>query len=155
MYYLNTGVVTNYNAGLVKIEGKYYYFGEDGRALTSGTYYISDNLNNLLPAGTYTFNPDGSIATITASDGTGNPTIATVGGITYCVIDGIKVGYGLFQYNGNYYYAKPDGTIVTSGTYCVSVINGLTANGLTVTPGLYYFDQYGHMYSAAFVPLTY
>ena len=145
LYYLQGGQVINYGAGLIKINGKYYYFGEDGRALTSGTYYISDSLNGLLPAGTYTFNSDGSIQTYEVYDSNGTVYIKD----GFALIDGIKVGYGLFQYNGNYYYAKPDGTIVTSGTYFVSVTNGLYA------AGLYYFDSYGHMYSAAFVPLTY
>ena len=149
-YILQSGIALS-NIGMYKdnASGNYYYFDETGKALAGGTYYISENLNDLLPVGTYTFNADGSIATITTSANDGKPTVVTVDGVSYCVVDGIKVGYGLFKYNGNYYYAKPDGTIVTSGTYFVSVTNGL------YTAGLYYFDQYGHMYSSAFVPLTY
>ncbi|MDY6063718.1 MAG: hypothetical protein SPI51_01760, partial [Candidatus Enterosoma sp.] len=119
-YYLRNGVVFE-NAGLQRIADngtiKYYYFGNDNRAYTNGTYYISINLNGYLCPGTYEFNSDGSI--VAAVSVNTKSAITLSGDGTYCHIDGVKVGYGLFSYNGHYYYAQSDGTLVKDKTVYV------------------------------------
>lgn len=49
-----------YYAGLIKIDGDYYYVQPSGELVTGRTYRISKT-NDLLPAGTYTFDKEGKI----------------------------------------------------------------------------------------------
>ncbi|MDD7081337.1 MAG: hypothetical protein PUI56_01700 [bacterium] len=153
-YYLLRGVVVE-KAGLQRIEVeqtvKYYYFGEDNRAYRNGTYYISTTLNKFLCPGTYTFNDDGSIVTELNVNTDKNVVIPDDG--TYCHIDGIKVGYGLFPYNGHYYYAQSDGTLVKDKTVYVSKnYSSISITGFTF-PGLYYFDSNGYLCDSSLTPV--
>lgn len=153
-YYLRNGVVVE-NAGLKRIDDsgtiKYYYFGNDNRAYTNGTYYISINLNGYLCPGTYEFNSDGSI--VAAVNVNTKSAITLSGDGTYCHIDGVKVGYGLFSYNGHYYYAQSDGTLVKDKTVYVSKnYSSISITGFTF-PGLYYFDSNGYLCDSSLTPV--
>lgn len=153
-YYLRNGVVFE-NAGLQRIADngtiKYYYFGNDNRAYTNGTYYISINLNGYLCPGTYEFNSDGSI--VAAVSVNTKSAITLSGDGTYCHIDGVKVGYGLFSYNGHYYYAQSDGTLVKDKTVYVSKkYSSISITGFTF-PGLYYFDSNGYLCDSSLTPV--
>ena len=156
-YYLRNGVVVE-NAGLQRIADpiagrtvKYYYFGNDNRAYTNGTYYISINLNRYLCPGTYEFNSDGSIVADVNVNPSSAITISDDG--TYCHIDGVKVGYGLFLSNGHYYYALSDGTLVKDKTVYVSKnYSSISITGFTF-PGLYYFDSNGYLCDSSLTPV--
>ena len=153
-YYLRNGVVVE-NAGLQRIDDsgtiKYYYFGNDNRAYTNGTYYISINLKGYLCPGTYEFNSDGSIVAAVKANTLSAITISGDG--TYCHIDGVKVSYGLFSYNGHYYYAQSDGTLVKDKTVYVSKnYSSISITGFTF-PGLYYFDSNGYLCNSSLTPV--
>ena len=68
-YYMN-GVPTY--AGLMLLNGDYYYFNSSKKAVRNGTYYVTKH-NDLLPEGSYTFDADGKMVnppTATAQTGT-------------------------------------------------------------------------------------
>ena len=49
-------------AGLIEIDGDYYYIGSNYKATVNATKTISAaRTNGLLPAGTYEFGPDGKM----------------------------------------------------------------------------------------------
>ncbi len=58
-YYVNKGEVVKF-AGLVNIDGDYYYFGENNKALKNGKFTI-EKTNDLAPAGEYEFDADGKM----------------------------------------------------------------------------------------------
>lgn len=138
LYYLEYGEVKK-GVGLIYLEEKYYFVDDDGRALKSGTYAIETKSTDSLPSGFYSFGLDGSIVIFDATCAKDHVARLSSDG-SYCVIDGIKVGFGLFSDNGHYYYAKEDGSIVKNGTYYVSQTNGL------YDEGLYMFDENGCMH---------
>ena len=57
VYYVN-GEKTH--AGLIEIDGYYYYIKSDCTAVRDRDYFVS-NTNNLMPRGTYHFNADGTM----------------------------------------------------------------------------------------------
>ena len=57
-YYIND--VKQYGTGLIKVEEEYYYVKGNGTVVAGTDYYIS-NTNDLLPAGVYAFNADGTM----------------------------------------------------------------------------------------------
>lgn len=152
-YYISNGVVTE-NAGLKKVDdpltrsSKYYYFGADNKAYTGGTFYISSNLNGFLCPGTYTFTNEGYIQFEESKTFNFDSQIHVDSNT--CYIDGIKVGYGLFAYEGHYYYAKSDGTIAIDSTI---YINKDKANGLISSYGVYYFDENGYLCDETLTPV--
>ena len=112
-YYVNN--VKTY-AGLVKIDGAYYYANGKGKIVT-GSYYVTKN-NGLLPSGTYLFCADGKMA----------QGIVEQDGGMYYYVNGQKNYAGLLQLDGDYYYANGKGKIVT-GSYYVTKHNDLLSSG--------------------------
>ena len=58
LYYYEDGVRTN--AGLIFLNGNYYYIKSDGSAVQNKDYYVSKT-NGLLDKGIYHFNADGTM----------------------------------------------------------------------------------------------
>ncbi len=153
-YYISFGVIQE-NEGLIKLVSDpssqnykvdYIYIDASNHLLNSGTFYI-DSTNGLLPSGYYTFDKNGYInredTDTINSDGEvyikeNNKTYRTY-------IDGIRVSYGLFDYNGYYYYSNNNGEIVRGQTFFVTNVNDTG-----VKQGLYYFDDQGRMYNQNF-----
>ena len=106
-------------AGLIEIDGYYYYIKHYG-VVATGSYYVTKN-NNLLPVGTYDFGPDGrlEIAPQTTKNG-------IVDGIYY--ENDVKTYAGLIEIDGDYYYIKHYGVVAT-GSYYVTKTNGLLPAG--------------------------
>ena len=125
-YYYVDGVRTG--AGLVKVDG-YYYYASTGGVCKTGKYWVS-RTNDLLPAGYYFFNEDGKM-NISNTD-VKNGVYAEDGGLYYYV-DGVRTGAGLVEVNGDYYYASTGGACKT-GKYWVSRPNDL------MPAGYYTFD---------------
>ena len=62
-------------------------------------------------------------------------------GSRFYYIDGIKVGLGLFEWNGGYYYARTStGEIIRNRTYWVT-----KTNSLPIPEGSYQFDAQGRL----------
>ena len=140
-YWLNAGIVEEY-PGLkqVKADGQtiYYYFGEDGLAVKGGDFKVEKNNGLPLPCINYRFLEDGVIEH--DPDTTKNG-MCDGDGSRFYYIDGIKVGLGLFEWNGGYYYASTStGEIIRNRTYWVT-----KTNSLPIPAGSYQFDAQGRL----------
>ena len=127
VYYYENGALSA--AGLVKVDG-YYYYASTGGECKTGKYWVS-RTNGLLSAGYYYFDE------VTARMDIKNGVYAEDGGIYYYV-DGVRTGAGLVEVDGYYYYASTGGACKT-GKYWVSRPNGLMA------AGYYTFGEDGKM----------
>jgi len=123
LYYYQDGIRTA-GAGLVLLEGDYYYIGNGAMAAVNETRWITDT-NGYFPAGEYTFGADGKM----------NIYNGIVNGRYY--VDGIGTAAGLIQVDGDYYFAGYNGKLVMSQSYWVSNTNDL------LTAGTYRFDAEG------------
>ena len=130
--YLVNGEVQR-GAGLVKIDGEYYYIRSAGNAAT-GTYYVS-NTNGIVTPGNYDFAADGKM--INNPDNK-NGMVKENGGIFYYVDNVLQKGAGLVVIDKAYYYVRSGGSVAI-GRYYASRTNGL------ITPGWYEFAEDGKM----------
>ncbi len=143
-YWTKNGEVMAY-PGLVKVGDVYYYFEADHKAVKSETdkpvpHYVEKTNGLALPRCMYAFDQSGVIV---------HDTDTTLQGIKkasddqklYLFVDGVKICWGLFAWNGAYYYARTSsGAIVHDTTYWIS-----QTNGLPVEEGSYRFDPAGKM----------
>ncbi|MCQ2430091.1 MAG: LCP family protein [Clostridia bacterium] len=60
IFYYEKGLPVH--AGLIKIDGNYYYVNSDGRVVTGAAYYITET-NGLMPEGFYKFDDEGRMIT--------------------------------------------------------------------------------------------
>ena len=124
-YYQNR---ERYYAGLIYVDGYYYYIGDGGKAVT-GTYYVIKN-NDLLPSDSYEFDDQGRMIIpdgfFVEKDG------------TYYYKNGQRNFAGLILVDEYYYYIDEQGKMVT-GTYYVSKHNDLLPSDT------YEFDEQGRM----------
>ncbi len=109
--------------------------------LTSTRKYIANDLGSM-SSGFYNIDANGIIHTE-------DPYVAG-NNACYSSDDTVAYGHGLFAYNGYYYYAKEDGSIVKSSsttyeTFYVYRTNNKQYNGANITAGLYCFDSDGRM----------
>ena len=118
-YYVNDQ--KQYNAGLILIDGNYYYVRSNGIVVTDRSYWIT-NTNGLKPQGCYEFDASGKMI-ISELDG-----IVEENGIFYYYVDGIKqIGTGAVQLeDGAYIYVCSNGQLAT-GIYWATNHNGLLA----------------------------
>ncbi len=128
LYYYVNGVI-QYGAGLVEIDGNFYYIRSNGQAVT-GEYYIT-NTNGLKEAGFYTFGDDGILVEFNG--------IVEIDSILYYYVNGtVQYGAGLIEIDGDYYYVRSNGACAI-GAYWVTNTNGL------MEAGLYTFGADGKM----------
>ena len=148
-YYKN-GVRTH--AGLIKVDGAYYYIKSNGTAVRSTSegatirYYVSNVNDTGVPVGYYEFDSDGKMV---MNDDPATPKNGLVkesdGTISYYV-DGVRTHAGLINVDGSYYYIKSNGTAVKSNAegetirYYVS-----NPNDTGMAKDWYYFDFNGKM----------
>ena len=128
--YLNGQRVTE--EGLYKYNEDYYYVRDNGLVLTWGRYI--EKTNGLLPAGEYKFGKDGKLQML-------NGPVVDAYNSNYLnfYIDGVRVyEEGLYEYNGNYYYVRSNGLLLTWGMY-IEKTNGL------LPAGEYTFGQDGKL----------
>ena len=114
LYYYVNGMRTN--AGLVKVDGYYYYARTNGRLVVDCEYWITKT-NGLLPAATYKFDANGRII---LKNG-----IVDENGTLYYYVDGVRTYAGLIKIDGAYYYVRSNGQVVVNSTYWVTKTNGL------------------------------
>ena len=113
-YYYVAGIKTE--AGLIQVDGDYYYAGWHGKLVMGQEYWVS-NTNDLRPEGTYDFGTDGKML---RHNGIVNG---------YYYVDGVRTEAGLILVDGDYYYAGWGGTLVVNKEYWVSKTNGLRPEG--------------------------
>ena len=128
------------NADGNKEHNFYYYFDENGDMVKnvplSGKDYWVEKTNGLLPQWGYYFDENGVIL----HDDAFQNGIQEDG---YYYIDGIKVHQGIFEEDGNYYYARRDGKLVKDQWYYCERMNGLYPEGN------YHFDADGKMFTGS------
>ena len=132
LYYYVNGVKTY--AGLIKIDGDYYYVNSSCKVVTNCRYWISKT-NDLLPATFYNFDADGKMtdAPIPTPDPDPNPNpdpevkngIVSEDGELYYYVNGVKTYAGLIQIDGDYYYVNSSCKVVTNQRYWISKTNDL------------------------------
>ncbi|MDO4620846.1 MAG: InlB B-repeat-containing protein [Lachnospiraceae bacterium] len=138
--WVENGRVAEY-AGLKKVGDVYYYFDETNKAVRAsdqGTDFKVVKNNGLeLPEGIkYPFGEDGIIC----HDDTSWHGIHEIDGKKYDYIDGVRIPRGLFERDGDYYYARTsNGELICGRTYWVSVTNNL------LREGRYEFDADGKL----------
>ena len=129
-YYVN--YVKNY-AGLVEVDGSFYYIASDLKAVKNCTYYVTKT-NDLKPAGYYTFDADGKMV---IKNG-----LVEENGDLYYYVDGAKTAAGLIEWDDNYYYIASNLKAVKDAKHYVFADK---ANGLK-SAGWYWFNADGTMY---------
>ena len=129
-YYVD--YVKNY-AGLIEVDGSFYYIASDLKAVKNCTYYVTKT-NDLKPAGYYTFDVDGKMV---IKNG-----LVEENGDLYYYVDGAKTAAGLIKWEGNYYYIASNLKAVKNAKHYVFADK---ANGLK-SAGWYWFNADGTMY---------
>lgn len=132
-------------AGLILIDGDYYFAKGDGVVITNQKYYVWQG-NGLLPESEYWFGADGKML---------NGVVKEENGYRY-YDRGKPTMAGLIEFNGDYYFAKGDGVIITDQTYYVWQGNGIVPeserrfgadgkmfNGIVEIDGGYYYYNMG------------
>ena len=143
LYLYNKG--TTETCGLFEIDGKYYYSYWGGVLKTDGRYYVSRTYCDL-PVGNYTFGADGAML-----DG-----VVEIDDKLYLYKNGTTVTAGLYEVDGDYYYAywggelKTDGRYYVSRTYCdlpvgnyTFAADGKMLDGFVTIDGVKYFYKNG------------
>jgi glucan-binding YG repeat protein len=125
LYYYNDGRRTA-SAGLVLVDGDYYYIGSGAIAYKDTTVWV-EKTNGLKPRGSYIFGADGKMVLL---DGIVNG---------YYYENGEKVSAGLIRIGDDYYYAGGGGKIIAGKRAWLDKTNGLMA------VGTYRFDAEGKM----------
>ena len=129
-YYVD--YVKNY-AGLVEVDGSFYYIASDLKAVKNCTYYVTKT-NDLKPAGYYTFDADGKMI---IKNG-----LVEENGDLYYYVDGAKTTAGLIKWDGNYYYIASNLKAVKGARHYIFADK---ANGLKAA-GWYWFNADGTMF---------
>ena len=136
-YYCVAGIIQE-GAGLVRIDGDYYYFRTSTSTAVKARAYWITVTNGLLPAGQYTFDADGKMVNppIVTPDPDPSPEPGVKNGIVaengslYYYEDGVLTGAGLIRLNGDYYYVKTSNCEVVHGrSYWITDTNGLLPAG--------------------------
>ena len=136
LYYYVDGVLTG--AGLIRIGNDYYYVRTSTGEVVHGRSYWVTDINDLLPAGPYTFDTDGKMINPPVVDPNPDPDptpdvkdgIVAENGSLYYYENGVLTGAGLIQLNGDYYYVKTSNCEVVHGrSYWVTDTNGLLPAG--------------------------
>ena len=120
-------------AGLVEVDGSFYYIASDLKAVKNCTYYVTKT-NDLKPAGYYTFDVDGKMV---IKNG-----LVEENGDLYYYVDGAKTAAGLIEWDGNYYYIASNLKAVKDAKHYVFADK---ANDLK-SAGWYWFNADGTMY---------
>lgn len=130
-YYVDNQIA--YAAGLIEIDGIYYYVRSNGQIVTDCQYWITNVNDTGYEPGLYEFNADGWMSEIYVETFTG-----IKDGYFY-MDDEIAYNAGLKQYNGGYIYVRSNGQIAT-GKYWITNHNGL------LPEGFYDFGEDGFYY---------
>ena len=110
-YYYTNGVRAK---GFTKIGGDYYLFNAgSGMMYKDATMWVGANNYGVEP-GMHYFDKEGKMFVPNLVNGVKK--IVNENGELYFTIDGVKMVNGLYELDGAYYFARYDGTLVTSGS---------------------------------------
>ena len=124
-YYYKDGV-KNY-AGLVKIDGDYYYVRSDCTVVCGRSYYVTKT-NGLMPNATYIFDEDGKMV---IKNGIYREKLGNGNEYLFYYVNNVRqVNTGLVQLDdGSYIYVR-SGANLAVGDYYVTKTNGLLPKGI-------------------------
>ncbi len=131
LYYYKNGA--RYYAGLIIIDGDYYYVRTGGEVV-HGKRYTASKTNGLLPIKQYLFADDGKLILDETPPTPTEPTepdpdvkngIYAEDGSLYYYKNGARYYAGLIIIDGDYYYVRTGGEVVHGKRYTVSKNNGL------------------------------
>ena len=138
-YYYADGVRTK---GFTKIDNAYYIFNiNSGKMYKDATMWVGANNYGVEP-GMHYFDADGKMFVPDLEHGVKQ--ITEENGKLYFTIDGVKMTNGLYELDGDYYFARYDGTLVTNGSAYVET-------NLFSGKGWYGFDADGRLIKTGFV----
>ena len=130
-YLIENGYMAG-GAGLVYLDGYYYYFRTSTSTAVKDRVYWVTATNDLLPSGEYQFDAEGKMVNPPETPDPDDPEpevkngIVAENGSLYYYVDGILTGAGLIQIDGDYYYVKTsNGEVVHGRTYWITATNDL------------------------------
>lgn len=122
-------------AGMIKIGDDYYYANSKGQLIVNQTYYCS-RMNGLMEEGTYAFDAEGKLIQ-GATDKNG--IVKDDDGVLRYYVNGKVTYVGLIEIDGDYYYVRSNGEVVTDCVYWITWTHGLKE------AGYYTFDENGKL----------
>ena len=120
LYYLHNGQPSY--VGLISMGDDYYYVRSNGQVVVNRSYWITKT-NGILPAGEYSFGANGKMLIERKI------TIENVDGVLCCYREGAPFYAGLFELNGDYYYARSNTQLVVNSEYWITKTNGILPAG--------------------------
>ena len=121
LYYYRDGV--RYYAGLIEIDGSYYYVSTSGEVVHGRNYWITKT-NGLMGERSYQFAEDGKMINPEIKNLSKNGIVAEDGSLYY-YRDGVRYYAGLIEIDGSYYYVRTSGEVVHGRNYWITKTNGL------------------------------
>ena len=122
-------------AGMIKIGDDYYYANSKGQLIVNQTYYCS-RMNGLMEEGTYAFDAKGKLIP-GATDKNG--IVKDDDGVLRYYVNGKVTYVGLIEIDGDFYYVRSSGEVVTDCVYWITWTHGLKE------AGYYTFDENGKL----------
>lgn len=122
-------------AGMIKIGDDYYYANSKGQLIVNQTYYCS-RMNGLMDEGTYAFDAEGKLIQ-GATDKNG--IVKDDDGVLRYYVNGKVTYVGLIEIDGDFYYVRSNGEVVTDCVYWITWTHGLKE------AGYYMFDENGKL----------
>jgi len=122
-------------AGMIKIGDDYYYANSKGQLIVNQTYYCS-RMNGLMEEGTYAFDAEGKLIQ-GATDKNG--IVKDDDGVPRYYVNGKVTYVGLIEIDGDFYYVRSNGEVVTDCVYWITWTHGLKE------AGYYTFDENGKL----------
>ena len=122
-------------AGMIKIGDDYYYANSKGQLIVNQTYYCS-RMNGLMEEGTYAFDAEGKLIQ-GATDKNG--IVKDDDGVLRYYVNGKVTYVGLIEIDGDFYYVRSNGEVVTDCVYWITWTHGLKE------AGYYTFDESGKL----------
>ena len=133
LYYYIDGIKAP--AGMLKIGDDYYYADSKGQLIVNQTYYCS-RMNGLMEEGTYAFDAEGKLIP-GATDKNG--IVKDDDGVLRYYVNGKVTYVGLIEIDGDFYYVRSNGEVVTNCVYWITWTHGLKE------AGYYTFDENGKL----------
>ena len=122
-------------AGMIKIGDDYYYANSKGQLIVNQTYYCS-RTNGLMEEGIYAFDAEGKLIQ-GATDKNG--IVKDDDGVLRYYVNGKVTYVGLIEIDGDFYYVRSNGEVVTNCVYWITWTHGL------MEAGYYTFDENGKL----------
>ncbi len=119
-YYYLDGVLAK---GFTKVGEDYYFFNAgSGKMYKDVNLWVGTNDYGFTP-GMYTFGSDGKMLIPDLENG--KAVLKTIDGHVYIMIDGASAPRGLYEIDGEYYYTKYSGALITDSTLWLEDLSAL------------------------------